>query len=48
VHASGDLVVAIPGATSVEQAEENAGTMGLHLSDTEIARLEEFSRPFLG
>jgi aryl-alcohol dehydrogenase-like predicted oxidoreductase len=48
VHASGDLVVAIPGATSVEQAEENAGTMGLHLTDTEIARLEEFSRPFLG
>jgi aryl-alcohol dehydrogenase-like predicted oxidoreductase len=48
VRASGDRVVAIPGATSVEQAEENAGAMGFRLSGTEIARLEEFSRPFLG
>jgi aryl-alcohol dehydrogenase-like predicted oxidoreductase len=48
LHAHGEVVLAIPGATSVKQAEENAGTMGFCISDSEIARLEEISRPFLG
>jgi aryl-alcohol dehydrogenase-like predicted oxidoreductase len=48
LHARGDVVVAIPGATSVKQAEENTGAMSIRLSESEIARLEEVSRPFLG
>ncbi len=43
----GDSVVVIPGATSVEQAKENAGAMGFRLSDAEMRRLDELSRPIL-
>ncbi len=46
VHSHGDTVVVIPGATSVTQAEDNAGAEGFRLSDAERARLEELSRPF--
>jgi len=46
VHSYGDTVVAIPGATSVTQAAENAGAMGFRLSADEQKRLEELSRLF--
>jgi aryl-alcohol dehydrogenase-like predicted oxidoreductase len=42
----GDTVVVIPGATSVAQAEENAGAMSFRLSDAELNWLDELSRPF--
>jgi aryl-alcohol dehydrogenase-like predicted oxidoreductase len=42
----GDTVVVIPGATSVAQAEENAGAMSFRLSDAELKWLDELSRPF--
>ncbi len=48
VRAHGDLVVAIPGATTPEQAWENAGAMKLRLDEAGMARLDEASRPFLG
>jgi aryl-alcohol dehydrogenase-like predicted oxidoreductase len=44
IHFHGDLVVAIPGATKVRQAEENAGAMKFTLSAPELARLDELSR----
>jgi aryl-alcohol dehydrogenase-like predicted oxidoreductase len=37
-------VVAIPGATSVAQARENAGAMGVRLDAADLARLELLSR----
>ncbi len=46
VHSNGDVVVAIPGATSVTQAAENAGAIGFRLSAVEQKRLEELSRLF--
>ena len=46
VHFNGDTVVAIPGATSITQAAENAGAIGFRLSDVELKRLDEVSRPF--
>ena len=42
----GETVVVIPGATSVAQAEENAGAMSFRLSEAEMKRLDELSRPF--
>ncbi|MEJ2008889.1 MAG: aldo/keto reductase [Acidobacteriota bacterium] len=42
----GDTVVVIPGATSVAQAEENAGAMSFRLSDQEMKRLDELSQAF--
>jgi aryl-alcohol dehydrogenase-like predicted oxidoreductase len=47
IHFHGDTVVAIPGATSVAQAAENAGAMGFCLSDAEMKRLDGLSRSFL-
>ena len=46
VHFHGETVVAIPGATSVTQARENAGSMSFRLGETELKRLDELSRPF--
>ena len=46
VHFHGDTVVAIPGATSVKQAAENAGALGFQLTEAELKRLDEISRPF--
>jgi aryl-alcohol dehydrogenase-like predicted oxidoreductase len=40
----GDAVVAIPGATKVEQAEQSAGSMAVRLSEKELARIDELSR----
>ena len=47
INFHGETVVAIPGATKVEQAEQNAGAMKFKLSDEELARLDELSRKFL-
>ena len=47
VNYQGETVVAIPGASKVEQAEESAGAMGFKLSAEEMARLDELSRYFL-
>jgi aryl-alcohol dehydrogenase-like predicted oxidoreductase len=40
----GDRVVAIPGATTVRQAEENAAAMDFALTSDERARIDEASR----
>jgi aryl-alcohol dehydrogenase-like predicted oxidoreductase len=42
----GERVVAIPGATSVEQASQNAGAMALDLASTELDRLDALSKEF--
>jgi aryl-alcohol dehydrogenase-like predicted oxidoreductase len=42
----GETVVAIPGATSVVQARENAGAMGLRLAAADLARLDLLSRRY--
>jgi aryl-alcohol dehydrogenase-like predicted oxidoreductase len=44
---SGEVVVTIPGATKARQAAESAGAMRFRLSEGELARLDELSRPFL-
>jgi aryl-alcohol dehydrogenase-like predicted oxidoreductase len=44
IHFNGEIVVTIPGATRVSQAEESAGAMKFQLSDEEMARLDEVSR----
>jgi len=46
LRSRGDTVVAIPGATSVAQAADNAGALELRLTDGEHRRLEELSRPW--
>jgi aryl-alcohol dehydrogenase-like predicted oxidoreductase len=47
INFHGDTVVAIPGASKVYQAEQNAGAMKISLSEEEMARLDELSRDFL-
>ena len=44
INFHGEIVVTIPGATKVKQAEEAAGAMKFRLSDDELARLDEVSR----
>ncbi|MBE3066045.1 MAG: aldo/keto reductase [Chloroflexi bacterium] len=39
INFNGDLVLTIPGATRIRQAEESAGAMKFQLSDDEMARL---------
>jgi aryl-alcohol dehydrogenase-like predicted oxidoreductase len=46
VQAQGDVVVAIPGATRLQQARENAAVLDLELTEEEIRALDEVSRPF--
>lgn len=46
IHFSGEVVVAIPGATKAQQAAESAGAMRFRPSDAELARLDELSRSF--
>jgi aryl-alcohol dehydrogenase-like predicted oxidoreductase len=43
IHFSGEIVVTIPGATKVHQAEESAGAMKFQLTEEELARLSETS-----
>lgn len=41
IHSHGDTVVAIPGASSVAQVQQNAGAMQLQLSDAERNAIDE-------
>lgn len=43
IHAHGDTVVAIPGASKVKQAQESAGVMQFRLNGDEMHRLDEIS-----
>jgi aryl-alcohol dehydrogenase-like predicted oxidoreductase len=43
INFNGEIVVTIPGATRIHQAEESAGTMKFRLSDDEMAQLEAVS-----
>jgi len=43
INFNGEIVVTIPGATRVRQAEESAGAMKFLLSDDEMARLDDES-----
>ncbi len=47
VNFHGTTVVAIPGATRVAQAEENAGALRFALSKDEMQRIDELSREFV-
>lgn len=47
VNFHGPAVVAIPGATKVSQARENAATLLFRLSNDEMTRLDELSRAFV-
>ena len=44
INFNGEIVVTIPGATKVRQAEEAAGAMKFQLTREEMARLDEVSR----
>ncbi len=44
IYFNGEIVVTIPGATKVHQAEESAGAMKFQLSKDELVRLDEVSR----
>ena len=44
IHFNGEVVVTIPGATKARQAGESAGAMKFHLSQAELAELDELSR----
>jgi len=44
INFNGEMVVTIPAATNVQQAEENAGAMKFQLSTDELARLDDVSR----
>ena len=44
IHFNGDIVVAIPGATKIHQAQESAGAMRFVLSGDELSRLDKASR----
>lgn len=45
IHFYGDTVVAIPGASKPQHAKESSAAMGFRLTDKELARLDELSRP---
>ena len=44
IHFNGEIVVTIPGATKVQQAQEAAGAMDFMLSPDELAKLDVVSR----
>ncbi len=44
INYNGEIVVTIPGATKVSQAEENAGAMKFKLSVDEMTQLDDLSR----
>jgi aryl-alcohol dehydrogenase-like predicted oxidoreductase len=46
INFQGEVVVAIPGASKVEQAEHNAGAMKFMLSEEEMAQLDELSKDY--
>jgi aryl-alcohol dehydrogenase-like predicted oxidoreductase len=46
INFQGESVLAIPGASKVQQAEDNAGAMDFRLTDDEINQLDILSRQF--
>ena len=46
IHFQGETVVAIPGASKVNQAAESADSMKFRLSDSEMVSLDELSQTF--
>lgn len=46
INFQGEMVVAIPGASNLLQAQESAGAMSFELSEQEIARLDDLTREF--
>ncbi len=47
IHFHGEIIVTIPGATKVHQAQESAGAMKFRLTDEELSRLDKLSRVIL-
>lgn len=47
INFNGEIVVTIPGATKVRQAQESAGAMNFVLSGEELAKLDEISRKLM-
>jgi aryl-alcohol dehydrogenase-like predicted oxidoreductase len=47
IHFNGEIVVTIPGAKKVRQAQESAGAMNFVLNADELAKLDEISRKLL-
>ncbi len=47
IHFHGERVVAIPGATRVEQAKQNLGTFDFRLTESEMDELDKASRKFI-
>ncbi|MCK4978040.1 MAG: aldo/keto reductase [Anaerolineales bacterium] len=45
IHFQGETVLAIPGASKVGHAEQSAAAMKFRLSDEDITRLDEITRP---
>jgi hypothetical protein len=43
-HFYGDTVVAIPGASKPQQAQDSADALGFRLTDKELTRLDKLSR----
>lgn len=46
IHAHGETVVAIPGASKPDHVAQNTAAMNFRLTDDEIDRLNQVSRPF--
>ena len=46
INYHGEMVVAIPGASTADQAQQNAASMHLTLSTKETAKIDELSRQF--
>ena len=47
IHFNGEIVVTIPGATKVWQAQESAGAMNFVLSANELEKLDQISRKLM-
>lgn len=47
IHFNGEIVVTIPGATKVQQAQENAGAMNFVLSANELEKIDQISRKLM-
>ena len=47
IHFNGEIVVTIPGATKVRQAQESAGAMNFVLSANELEKLDQISRKLM-
>lgn len=46
IHFSGETIVAIPGATNVQQVRESAGTMNFRLIEEDMQKLDELTQQF--